>query len=196
MSLIVKKNTQGSLELIIGCMFSGKTSELLRRLIIASEMGLNVLLISHLKDNRSDTIISTHNPLLNLKKQINIQFMSIDSLKGVRKEDFDVIGIDEAQFFDEYLIEFVKFHVDKYCKRVIVSGLDATAEREKFGFIPDLIWEVGVNKIDRYKSYCQNCKTNQVKAIFSYRIGSGEKIDIGAKDKYKPLCRKCYNESQ
>ena len=102
----------GKLDLIIGPMFSHKSSELLDRLVIFAELGLKVLYINHIFDDRnSEHIVSTHNPIMDLKKLDkiqNIDFIHFKSLKGIRKEEYDVIGIDEAQFFDEYLIDFVK----------------------------------------------------------------------------------------
>ena len=191
----------GSLEIIVGPMFSGKSSALLRRLLVASELGLKILYITHTFDTRSDHVFSTHHPFLIAKNHNNIDFISLKSLKGVRKEEYDVIGIDEAQFFDEYLYEFCKIHVESYKRHVIVAGLDADSNRNKFGHILDLV--PLADDIVKMKAYCLECGPKRVPAIFSYKYidepasHSSEhllqrSVHIGGKERYKPLCRECY----
>jgi thymidine kinase len=183
----------GKLDIIIGPMFSGKSVTLLQKLLVSAELGLKVLYINHTFDNRSEHIFSTHHPFLTIKKYDNIDFISINSLRGIRKEDYDVIGIDEGQFFDETLIEFCKIHVEKYKKHVIVVGLDSNYKREKFGHILDLV--PLADSIKKLRPYCKDCGVDQCKALFSYKytsLPSRNEVDIGGKDKYKPLCRKCY----
>lgn len=182
----------GRLELIVGPMMSGKSSDLLQKLLIASELGLKILYINHVLDTRSSNVASTHHPFLIPKSHPNIDFISLSSLKGVRKEEYDVIGIDEAQFFDSYLIEFCKVHVETYKRRVIVAGLDADSNRDKFGHVLDLI--PLSDKIKKKRAFCVDCGSRQEKALFSYKYHSGSSptIDVGGKDKYKPLCRECY----
>ena len=184
----------GKLDIIVGCMFSGKSTELLKRLLIASELGLKVLYINHTFDTRSEHIFSTHHPFLVPKNHDNIDFISLKSLKGIRKEEYDVIGIDEAQFFDNYLQEFCKVHVEIYNRHVIVSGLDADSKREKFGYILDLI--PLADSIKKLRSYCYDCGPKKNKALFSYKYSVDDtQVVVGGKDKYKPLCRKCYLKS-
>lgn len=183
----------GRLDIIIGPMMSGKTVELLRRLTICAEIGLKVLCIKSSLDTRSPNI-STHHPFLIPKNHENIDMVSLKSLKGIRKESYDVIGIDEAQFFDNYLFEFCKVHVETYKKDVIVAGLDANYKREKFGHILDLV--PIADSIIKLSPFCHDCGPKRRKALFSYRITEGtsedDEIIIGGKDKYKPLCRECY----
>ena len=86
-----------SLKLILGCMYSGKTTELLRRLFNEAEVGLNVLYINHASDNRSAGPFSTHNPLYKqkLSTHSNVTFKSGKALKNIiNLEEYDVIGID------------------------------------------------------------------------------------------------------
>ncbi len=181
----------GKLDLIIGPMYAGKSTELLRKLLISSEIGLKVLYINHIFDTRSEHVFSTHHPFLLLNNRNNIDFISLSSLKGVRKEEYDVIGIDEAQFFDEYLYEFCKIHVETYRRHVIVSGLDSDYKRERFGHILDLV--PLADDIVKLKPYCQECGPKKEKALFSYRHASHDDVIlVGGKDIYTPLCRKCY----
>lgn len=188
---------QAKLDVIIGPMFSGKSSELLRRLVISSQLGLKVLYINHSFDNRSGTSgeFSTHHPFLsiNSKQNSSIDFETYSSLKGVRKEEYDVIGIDESQFFDESLIEFTRIHVDSYNRHVIVCGLDGNSNREKFGHILDLI--PLCDTIKKLRPFCSDCAPSQSKACFSFKFtsfDSSSTVEIGGSDKYKPLCRSCY----
>ena len=186
-------SSSGRLDIMIGSMFSRKTTSLINELLICADLGLNVLYINHTFDNRSEShAFSPHHPFIVPKNYENIEFVSLESLKGVRKEDYDVIGIDEAQFFDESLIEFCKIHVETYKIHVIVTGLDSDFKREKFGHIIDLI--PIADNITKLKSYCRDCGPKKVEAIFSYKCSSNSKgqIDVGGKDKYKPLCRNCY----
>ncbi len=186
--------TSAKLDIIIGPMFSGKSTSLLRELLISSELGLKVLYINHTFDTRSEHVFSTHHPFLTPKNHDNIDFISLESLKGVRKEEYDVIGIDEAQFFDEYLKEFCKIHVETYKRHVVIAGLDADYKREKFGYILDLI--PFADSVTKLKSYCQDCGPKKVQAIFSFRCSKhSNDVVVGGKDKYKPLCRECYLRS-
>ncbi len=183
----------GKLDIVIGPMFSGKSTALLGKLLIASELGLKVLYINHTFDVRSEHTFSTHHPFLVPKQHDNVDFVSLSSLKGVRKEDYDVIGIDESQFFDEYLYEFCKVHVETYKRYVIVTGLDADANRNKFGHILDLV--PIADSIYKLRSYCQECGTRKTKAPFSHKLNQfsdSSNVDVGGKDKYMPLCRACY----
>lgn len=193
-----KSNTfmpTGKLDIIIGPMFSGKSSELLRRLVISSQLGLKVLYVNHSLDNRSGTNgeFSTHHPFLSVNGKSAIDFETYSSLRGVRKEEYDVIGIDEAQFFDDSLIEFSRIHADSYKRHVIVCGLDGNAERKKFGHILDLI--PLCDTIKKLRPFCADCAPSQSKACFSFKFTSFDSpstVEIGGSDKYKPLCRNCY----
>lgn len=181
----------GKLELLIGPMYSGKSSALIRELVIASEIGLKVLYINHTWDTRSEHIFSTHHPFLTPKGFDGIDFISKSDLKGVRKEEYDVIGIDEAQFFDKELYNFCKIHVETYQRHVIVAGLDSNFKREKFGYVLDLI--PIADKVEKLKPFCHDCGPKRVEALFSHKFeGSSTEVEVGGKDKYVPLCRDCY----
>ena len=192
-------NGEGYLHVLTGPMFSGKTSALLRLLFNEAAVGLDVLYINHERDNRSTGHYSTHNPLYRekLSERSNVSFISVKELSslagGIKK--YDVIGIDEAQFFPD--LKDVISWVDKYGKKVIVAGLDGDFRREKFGSVVDLI--PTADKIEKLTAYCQICASKTPKiiklAIFTLRTAAtNDVILVGGSDDYKPVCRTCYNE--
>lgn len=190
---------QNRLDILVGCMFSGKTSALIRELSLFGELGLSVLYINHALDNRASTAYSTHSPLVKDTK-LNIDTRQTHDLREMDTgsiSNYDIIGIDEAQFFDSYLIEFVRKLVDDYGKYVIVVGLDGTFDRNKFGYILDLIpLATNVKKLHAYCGRCaKNNKTLEL-ATFTHclcREGvTDESLNIGGSDKYVALCRSCY----
>jgi len=180
-----------SIELIIGPMFSGKSTELLRRLNICAEMDLRVLYVNSSLDNRTSSCFSTHNPTMTSIGKI--QAMKALSLKEIDHTTFDVLGIDEAQFIPNLkndVIEFVEIHE----KKVFVAGLDGDFNRNKFGEIIDLV--PLCDSIDKLFPFCTGCwKRDKIvkKALFSKRTTSEKSVvSIGAKDIYQPFCRTCY----
>jgi len=197
----------GSLFLIGGPMFSGKTSEILRLLFNDAEIGLRVLYVNHKNDTRSSGPFSTHNPLYKekLSRESKVQFVSAETLRELKVEDFDVIGVDEAQFFLD-LKESVLDWVNSKKKKVIVSGLNGDFQRNKFGELLDLIPHA-----DSYlglKSYCKICASPELQkrcgcsqkgyrikeALFSHRlVQTTDQVQVGGSETYVPVCRKCYN---
>ena len=131
----------GYIDLILGPMFSGKTSYLLRELLIFSKMGSNVLYINHSLDNRSEESFSTHNPMIEKDRIISsLDMTKTDNLEKVYEmsKGYDIIGIDEAQFF-KGLRSYVIDMSEKYGKRVIVASLSGNFKRELFGETVELI---------------------------------------------------------
>jgi thymidine kinase len=190
--LIDSENSCGYLDLIIGPMFSGKTEFLLRELNIFSIMGASVLYINHELDTRGD-IFSSHNKALS-ESSITFHNKKLKSAKDILEysNDYLVIGIDEAQFFED-LKDVVIELVEKRGKRVIVAGLSGTFKRERFGELLDLI--PFCDRITKLSSFCNECaKHKKIKhAHFSYRTNhSQESVLIGSKQEYIPLCRECY----
>lgn len=186
-------NIESSLDLIIGPMYSGKTTELIRRLnIYAATMHLKVLYVNAKIDTRSSNEFSTHNPM----------FLSLGDLKAVKIEKlsdlanpsvYDVIGIDEAQFMPD-LEEYVMKFVEEYKIKVIVAGLNGDHMRRPFGQVLDLI--PLCDNIQKLSPFCVPC-CNQDKIIkkapFTKRIVSGtDTVVIGGKETYIPVCRECY----
>ena len=193
----------GYLDIITGPMFSGKSTELLRRLLVEVSVGRNVLYINHSSDTRGSidketpAPFSTHNPLLSkgemTKFPPNITFKSSSELKSLEFfiQDFDIIGIDEAQFFSDLHIA-VTYFVDNLNKHIVVSGLTGDSDRKKFGQILDL--EPFCDTYTKLSSRCSMCDPSlKINANFTYKkLLSANIVEIGGAELYTPLCRKCY----
>lgn len=178
-----------SLHVILGPMFSGKTSKLLEIYEQCVLSNISVLVINHSSDLRySDTMLSTHN-----KKMIPCRF--VEHLENMADSDIseDVILINEGQFFDD-LYDWVKKMVEQYNKKIYVCGLDGDSNRKRFGQMLDLI--PISDKVTKLRSLCSICK-NGTKAPFTLRTtNSDEQILIGSDDCYKPVCRSCHLSNQ
>jgi thymidine kinase len=176
----------GSLKVILGCMFSGKTSELQREFYEWTSIGKRPLCINYFDDNRYG-----ENGMFNHDKK-HIECIKVKTLNEVDRSSVDeaeIILINEGQFFPD-LIENVKLWCDNYGKNVIVGGLDGDAKRERFGKILDLV--TLSDSVAKLSAYCKRC-CDGTKAIFSHKIsGKEEQVDIGGADKYEALCRQCY----
>ncbi len=173
------------LEIIIGPMFSGKTTELLRLHKNYTYIGKKVFVINYDGDKRyHDTFLSSHDKWM--IPCVNVNLLSEIDVNSIIESD--VILVNEGQFFTD-LVKCVLEYVEKYNKIVYVCGLDGDYKRQKFGDILELI--PFCDKITKLTSFCSICK-NGKKAIFSHRIvGDETQILIGT-DIYVPLCRDCY----
>ena len=162
MYIMVMATNEGYLELIIGPMFSGKTSKLLEVYKQCTFCNINVLVINYSSDTRySDTMLSTHDEqMIPCIKTESIQ----DILDNHDITDVEVFLINEGQFFKD--IELVKYLID-HNKRVYICGLDGDFERKKIGKLLDLI--PYCDNVYKLKSLCSDCK-NGTNAIFSYRL--------------------------
>jgi len=188
----------GKLEIIMGTMFSGKTSYLLNKIALFVELNLKVLYINIDFDDRSDLEFSTHNPIFNSidfkkKEKINenLTMIKVRDFSNITFESYDIIMIDEAHFFDD-IIKFTKKLLDNK-KHVIIATLIADYKGNKFGKVLDLI--PICDEIIRLESYCIECSKQKKinKAIYSKRITKNkESIDIGGSDKYIAVCREHY----
>ena len=155
-----------SIDLIIGPMYAGKSTELIRRLVIYHEMDMKVLYINSEKDNRSTYTFSTHNETIS-----NLPFSSIkvNDLK-LNIDNYDVIGIDEAQLFSS-LLEIVLDWTENKNKIVIIYGLNADYKRSQFGEVNNLI--PYCDTVTKLHPFCLLCKKNKniiEKALFTKRI--------------------------
>lgn len=181
-------NNKSSIDIITGPMFSGKTTELLRRLTILKEAGLYVLYITSTLDTRE---FISHNKSI---KELDMAYCKSHDLKSIISyaSVFNVIGIDEAQFFDD-LPEFCTEMAEKNGTKVIVAGLNSDFKREKFGKICDLL--PVCDNITKLYPFCALCAKEKIltPALFSKRtVVSEEKVVIGDCHSYLPVCRKCY----
>lgn len=171
-------------ELIIGPMFSGKSTELIRRLCKYRSIKKKVFVIGHQLDDRYVTTesICTHDKkTLNCVKVSNIN----DVLEMKAFKNSDVVGIDEAQFFDNIRSFILK--CERMNKVFIIAGLDGDFKREPFPNISNIL--PLCDSVDKLTAMC-SVKKDGTPAIFSKKISNSTKlIDIGGKNKYIPVCR-------
>lgn len=180
------KKKRGEIQVIYGPMFSGKSTELLRRIRRFKVRNDSCLLLKT-KDNRyigDDDKVVTHDQYNFLKA------LSCDTLCERLEEakQYDVIGIDEGQFFTD-IIQFAE-HMANLGKVIIIACLDSDFRREPFGNICQLIAKA--EKVIKLSSICHYCKED---ASFSARLTAETAIKvIGGRDKYRPVCRTCYTD--
>ena len=166
----------GQLDIIVGTMFSGKTTYILSKIAKMAELNYSILYINIEFDNRSETIFSTHNPFFDnhvdfVKKESikkNVQMIKSKTLLNLDVSSNDVIIIDESHFFDD-LVEFVNKCLDAN-KYVIVAGLIGDFKGNKFGKTLDLI--PICSNIERLHAYCSECAKDKkcTIAIYSKKI--------------------------
>lgn len=177
---------RGSIEVITGSMFSGKTEELIRRLRRAQYAGLKVEIFKPSLDNRySGTLVVSHDDN-SIHSTVVDNPSSILLLAG----GVDVVGIDEAQFFDLSLTGVCNQLADEGI-RIIVAGLDMDFLGKPFGPIPALL--ATSEYITKVHAICMRCGNL---AQYSYRKSDESTVVLlGEKNLYEPLCRKCFREA-
>jgi thymidine kinase len=180
----IKGDRRGWIEVICGSMFSGKTEELIRRLKRARIANLKVEIFKPAVDVRYDDVkIVSHD-------ENAIQSTPIDNSQKILllAQDVEVIGIDEAQFFDPEITNVCE-HLALRGARVIVAGLDMDYKAQPFGQMPNLL--AVADYITKLHAICVVCGNI---ANYSYRTSSeGGQVVLGEKDKYEPRCRHCYH---
>jgi len=173
----------GSIEVICGSMFSGKTEELIRRLRRAQIARLDVEIFKPKTDIRYDeAAIVSHN-------QNSIHSTPVDSSSAILLlgSHVQVVGIDEAQFFDDELPNVCNTLANKGI-RVIVAGLDMDFQGKPFGPMPALM--AMAESVTKVHAVCVKCG-NQ--AQYSYRLVPNDaKILLGEMESYEPRCRNCF----
>ena len=190
------QQNESQLDLILGTMFSGKTTYILSQIAKMAELNYSILYINIEFDNRSETIFSTHNPFFDTQKDFikkesilkNVSMIKTKKLLEIEFNDKDIIIIDESHFFDD-LVEFVNKCLDLN-KYVIVAGLIADFKGNKFGKTLDLI--PICSNIKRLHAYCAECAKDKICCIATYSkriVKSKKSIDIGGSEKYIPVCR-------
>ena len=177
---------RGRIEVICGSMFSGKTEELIRRLRRARIARQKVEIYKPALDTRySEADVVSHDAT-------SIASTPVDAAASILllAAEADVVGIDEAQFFDQGLVE-VCTALANQGKRVIIAGLDMDFQGQPFGPMPALC--AVAEDVTKVHAICVKCGDL---AYVSHRIVADERrVLLGEKDEYEPLCRACYNEA-
>ncbi len=175
----------GWIEVVCGSMFSGKTEELLRRLTRARIAKQKVEVFKPSVDTRYDEEdVVSHDE----KKTTSIPVENASQILFYA-EDFEVVGIDEAQFFGDELVSVCNELANRG-KRVIVAGLDMDYTGKPFGPIPQLM--ATAEYVTKVHAICMRCGNL---ANYSHRTVKDEKLVVlGETDAYEPLCRKCFLE--
>ena len=173
----------GWIEVICGTMFSGKTEELIRRLRRAQIAKMSTTIFKPLVDTRySDTQIVSHNQM---KMDSRLVKSSAEILP--LSQDSKVVGIDEAQFFDDDLLPICK-ELASNGTRVIVAGLDTDYRGLPFGPMPELMCEA--DYLDKLRAICVKC--GNPATYTQRRTKDSEQILIGETDIYEARCRNCF----
>ena len=176
----------GRIEVVCGSMFSGKTEELIRRMKRASFARQKVEIFKPAIDTRySEDNVVSHD-------QNSIQSTPIDSSGSILllASDIDVVGIDEAQFLDNGLVEVCNELANRGV-RVIVAGLDMDFKGVPFGPIPALC--AIADEVIKVHAICVKCGAL---AYVSHRLVANDKrVLLGEQDEYEPLCRDCYQKA-
>jgi thymidine kinase len=196
------KNT-GYLEIILGSMYSGKSTRLLEIYKQCNFCNIPVIIINHSIDTRyHDTMISTHDkvmaPCIQTTRLNDIwDYKNLENnfdeegYKHIKLRSSEVILINEGQFFEDLyqvVVDMLRFN-----KRVYVCGLDSDFERKKFGQILDLI--PICDKVNKLSSLCSQCKDG-TPGIFSMRLTTDKQQTLVGSDNYIPVCRKCYDSKK
>jgi len=174
---------RGWIEVICGSMFSGKTEELIRRLRRARLAKQKVEIFKPKIDTRySNVDVVSHDAN-------SILSTPVDSSQNILllAADVDVVGIDEAQFFDPGIVDVCVILAGQGV-RVIVAGLDMDFKGKPFGPIPALM--AVAEYVSKVHAICMECGSL---ASFSHRLSDKDKLVVlGEKNEYEPLCRTCY----
>ena len=181
---------EGWIEVICGCMFAGKTEELIRRINVLSYARKNILVFKPKIDDRySTTEIASH-------AGSKVPCIVISEAKEILNHvnyDTDVVAIDEVQFFDEGVVDICEYLADSGL-RVMVAGLDKDFRGEPFGVLPDLLTRAEF--VTKLTAVCAKCGAP---ATRTQRIINGKPASfndpivlVGAKEAYEPRCRHCH----
>ena len=181
---------EGWIEVICGCMFAGKTEELIRRINVLSYARKNILVFKPKIDDRySTTEIASH-------AGSKVPCIVISEAKEILDHvnyDTDVVAIYEVQFFDEDVVDICEYLADSGL-RVMVAGLDKDFRGEPFGVLPDLLTRAEF--VTKLTAVCAKCGAP---ATRTQRIINGKPASfndpivlVGAKEAYEPRCRHCH----
>lgn len=193
MSEMYKQYRKGWVEVISGCMFAGKTEELIRRIKVLEFAKQKIMVFKPRIDNRySETKVASHAGSM-------VESVLIDKAADILDhvtEDVDVVAVDEVQFLDEDIIEVCNILADQGL-RVMVAGLDTDFRGEPFGVMPTLLTEAEF--VTKLTAVCVKCGAP---ATRTQRLVNGEPanyddptIVVGAKEFYEARCRHCHEVS-
>ena len=175
----------GRIDIIMGCMFSGKSTEIIRLINRYKALEKKILIVNHSNDTRyKKNSISTHS-------NINIDCISINNLNTIKSDPSyeynskDVIVIEEAQFF-KGLYDFVMESAEKDNKIIILAGLDGDSNREEFGDIIKLIPKC--DSVVKLHALCSICKDGTLAPFTKRLIENKNQIFIGVNE-FIPVCR-------
>ncbi|XP_003972121.1 thymidine kinase, cytosolic [Takifugu rubripes] len=178
------KNARGQIQVIFGPMFSGKSTELMRRVRRFQLAQYKCLVIKYAKDTRySDSGMATHD-------KNTMEAVPANRLGDVHSQALQVcvIGVDEGQFFPD-IVEFCE-EMANLGKTIIVAALDGTFQRKPFGSILNLV--PLAESVVKLNAVCMQCFKE---AAYTKRIGAEKEVEvIGGADKYQAVCRKCYGD--
>lgn len=171
------------LEIILGCMYSGKSTELIRRVNRFKSIGMRCLVVNHSADTRVDGgFVQTHD-------RNRLQATKTDDICLVNTKGFDVIAIDEAQFFKNLRVAVNIMLKNKQV--VVIAGLNGDYNRQKFGEIIDLI--PMADNITFTKALCKLCCHPIKTASFTKRLDNDQdKVSVASE--YISVCRQCYEK--
>ena len=181
---------EGWIEVICGCMFAGKTEELIRRINVLSYARKNILVFKPKIDDRySTTEIASH-------AGSKVPCIVISEAKEILNHvnyDTDVVAIDEVQFFDEDVVDICEYLADSGL-RVMVAGLDKDFRGEPFGVLPDLLTRAEF--VTKLTAVCAKCgaPATRTQRIINVKPASFNDpiVLVGAKEAYEPRCRHCH----
>lgn len=177
---------RGSIEVVCGSMFSGKTEELIRRMKRAQFAHLNVEIFKPAIDVRyseEDVVSHDHN---------SIPSTPVDSSQNILllASDVDVVGIDEAQFFDMGIVDVCN-ELARRGVRVICAGLDMDFKGIPFGPMPALMAIAD----DVYKTHAICVRCGDLAYVSHRTVNSEKRVLLGETESYEPLCRACYDKA-
>lgn len=187
------------LEVIAGPMFSGKSEELARRLKRSAYANKKILLIKPGVDDRDErNIFHFIKEDRKLSVYENLEMRVVNSSKDfaslINPPRFDVLAIDEAQFFGKWLLKALTKMIQIGCRlniTVIVSGLDMDAWQRPFGIMPQLL--ALADDVQKLTAICLHCQGQNGPAIFTHKKGKSiQQVEVGNTDLYEARCRVCH----
>lgn len=187
---------KGSLEVICGPMFCGKSEELIRRIKRAQIAKQKVVAFKHYSDDRyHENNIASHSGINIEAIPLNLSDYLPEIYNDKEGEYPEVVAIDEIQFFDEWVFPTINHWIENGV-RVIVAGLDQDFRGNGFGIMPELLaW---ADRVDKLTAVCQVCRkdANMTQRLLNGNPApfDGETVIVGADEQYEARCRDCHEE--